>query len=674
MAERDAKGVLDIPSLPSETRKHIGIITPRDGSKEEAEPFSVKGILAGSTKIAGQVFEYISPYLEKIQNFLGLKEKTDTIAYAVRTANSNEDAIKALTIDDTFKSLNVSLEQLSRLDFDNLLELAKYTDSIKQLSNPKFNKLGGAETKYQIDKLKTGVKRVALGEKNVDVGDNGRPIAAPIDTLGERLKGIDYGDEVANLAVINKMLTDYKLPEVTSAIIEDQEYLKNIETLLNNMARATASLTESPNRLNKMALDETKKAAEKFIGDAIDNLDSFMTKLFPKGLSVEAKKFGEDFSKSFSDSTTTLLKGVFSGKVGFAKGLNGESSFLATVGNTLLQGITDAAVEGITAPFKKEASRILTKITGTIFDTLKDISEPIAKKLFPEHLLPTDTKPIKTPTFYHNYTNDPFEGILPNINDKSTDSSNSGLSITDKLGNDLSTNLSKSLSGVSESVDGDITNLGSDMSLWLTDSLGAVSDTTHTAFGSIVNTIKSAVGAIGQLAGVSGGSSGSGISGGLSLISSVVGLFGGISAPASTGASLGSGLSLGGSAGVGDLVKLGRFADGGFISGPGSSISDSIPSLLSNGEFVVKASVTSRNRGLLEALNSGKVPKFAAGGIVGNAGKLGMIKDKSSNSAIFNINISGDVSRQTRAEVQKMIPQIATGVNAHNYEQGIRAA
>jgi tape measure domain-containing protein len=42
------------------------------------------------------------------------------------------------------------------------------------------------------------------------------------------------------------------------------------------------------------------------------------------------------------------------------------------------------------------------------------------------------------------------------------------------------------------------------------------------------------------------------------------------------------------------------------------------------------------------------------------------------NTSIFNINITGDVSRQTRAEIQAMIPQIATGVNMHNYEQGRR--
>jgi hypothetical protein len=42
------------------------------------------------------------------------------------------------------------------------------------------------------------------------------------------------------------------------------------------------------------------------------------------------------------------------------------------------------------------------------------------------------------------------------------------------------------------------------------------------------------------------------------------------------------------------------------------------------------------------------------------------------SEAVFNIEITGDVSKQTRAEIQRMIPQLAAGINAHNYEQGIK--
>lgn len=59
------------------------------------------------------------------------------------------------------------------------------------------------------------------------------------------------------------------------------------------------------------------------------------------------------------------------------------------------------------------------------------------------------------------------------------------------------------------------------------------------------------------------------------------------------------------------------FADGGAVSGPGTGTSDSIPARLSNGEFVVNASATSKYRSLLESINSGQVAHFASGGYVG---------------------------------------------------------
>ena len=46
-------------------------------------------------------------------------------------------------------------------------------------------------------------------------------------------------------------------------------------------------------------------------------------------------------------------------------------------------------------------------------------------------------------------------------------------------------------------------------------------------------------------------------------------------------------------------------ANGGLVSGPGGPKSDIIPAMLSNGEFVVNAAATARNRDLLETINRG---------------------------------------------------------------------
>lgn len=58
-------------------------------------------------------------------------------------------------------------------------------------------------------------------------------------------------------------------------------------------------------------------------------------------------------------------------------------------------------------------------------------------------------------------------------------------------------------------------------------------------------------------------------------------------------------------------------ATGGYIMGPGTSTSDSIPAFLSNGEYVLTADAV-QNVGLplLDAVNSGRVGHFATGGLV----------------------------------------------------------
>ncbi|MEX0408553.1 tail tape measure protein [Aquibium sp. LZ166] len=63
--------------------------------------------------------------------------------------------------------------------------------------------------------------------------------------------------------------------------------------------------------------------------------------------------------------------------------------------------------------------------------------------------------------------------------------------------------------------------------------------------------------------------------------------------------------------------KVKRLAGGGHVLGPGTSTSDSIPAMLSDGEFVVNAAATRRHRALLEAVNDNRLPGFASGGYVG---------------------------------------------------------
>lgn len=75
-----------------------------------------------------------------------------------------------------------------------------------------------------------------------------------------------------------------------------------------------------------------------------------------------------------------------------------------------------------------------------------------------------------------------------------------------------------------------------------------------------------------------------------------------------------------------------KFKRGGKVNGPGTGTSDSIPALLSNGEFVMNARSTSMFGSLLNEMNNaGRTPRFAQGGLVGG----GTVQAVESNSGVL---------------------------------------
>jgi tape measure domain-containing protein len=191
--------------------------------------------------------------------------------------------------------------------------------------------------------------------------------------------------------------------------------------------------------------------------------------------------------------------------------------------------------------------------------------------------------------------------------------------------------------------------------------------------------------------GLVGGEGGGGI---MSMFSGLIGGEGGGGIMGMFSGLFGGGGAGGALGGIGDIfgslmsmLPFG-FADGGSVRGPGSSTSDSIPAMLSNGEFVVNAASTREHRGLLEHLNSGKpLAKhylgglhLADGGIATAAAPIMTTPTASSakplrsnkDSTVVNLNITGDISRQTRAEVYKLIPNITQGVNTHNKDSNYK--
>jgi len=132
----------------------------------------------------------------------------------------------------------------------------------------------------------------------------------------------------------------------------------------------------------------------------------------------------------------------------------------------------------------------------------------------------------------------------------------------------------------------------------------------------------------------------------------------------------------------------GNWATGGLITGQGTGTSDSIAAMISNGEYVIKASQTKKFKPLLDAINTNNLSKFATGGPVGSVAMIDPsrtlgtdLRDQnvarnssSGNQTVVNLNITGDISRQTKAEIYKMLPDISNGVNSYNRQKGYKTA
>jgi hypothetical protein len=95
-------------------------------------------------------------------------------------------------------------------------------------------------------------------------------------------------------------------------------------------------------------------------------------------------------------------------------------------------------------------------------------------------------------------------------------------------------------------------------------------------------------------------------------------------------------------------------AAGGYITGAGTSTSDSIPSWLSNGEYVINAAVVQKfGKNFFDMINGGSLPKmkFATGGYVGT-------NAPTTNGIAGGMNFKVEVINQTDKDVKAEVGDI----------------
>lgn len=132
----------------------------------------------------------------------------------------------------------------------------------------------------------------------------------------------------------------------------------------------------------------------------------------------------------------------------------------------------------------------------------------------------------------------------------------------------------------------------------------------------------------------------------------------------------------------GEVKKL---AGGGHVRGPGTSTSDSIPAMLSDGEYVVNAAATAKHRPLIEAINNGSLLAFAKGGGVGERGEpVRLHRPANENGAPqFNMPVSvtvnanggtpeqnANLARQTARETKEAVRAVVIEEIANQRRQG----
>jgi lambda family phage tail tape measure protein len=103
--------------------------------------------------------------------------------------------------------------------------------------------------------------------------------------------------------------------------------------------------------------------------------------------------------------------------------------------------------------------------------------------------------------------------------------------------------------------------------------------------------------------------------------------------------------------------SVGHFATGGAINGPGTGTSDSIPAMLSDGEYVINAASVKKYGSLLDSINSGSLSHFSTGGAVGSVATTSSASSGGSSSSI-SLSLGAGNQGLTMADLQAIAPHI----------------
>lgn len=550
------------------------------------------------------------------------------------------DSLKYASVDDLVAKITEAVpafadfkEELSKFDINTLMQLGTEAATISQDKRNKSMGLNTTETRKEA----AGAK---IAKDNIDiiVGQNDFKtlLAKSLDSAG-----ISFDKSSLNL------ISDYNM------------------RVLDGM---TMALADAKADASKAGDERTRIAAQKLVTARTEELENAMIAATYEVAKI-ASESGKAFASSIKDSVRTALMSLTSGDFDgtFKTMLN---SFVTTIQGTFIDGFME--------PLFGEKSVLMQKIKqlgSSIFnvgydangfgDTLDPsqaiFSSSVGTFRDAVNLLITSVGGNAIPSTATGFSAGSFSsGGFNSVNNLSGGVNTSDIS-KDGSGNAIVSATDQSASTISSSVEASNSSLGSVFS-------GSISDSTRQLLGGFTM-----IGGLLTTALSAGGSSGKtnwlGIA--IGAASTLTGAYMTYSAATAPKKALG---------GIIRRAAGGPIFDGmgGLLKGPGSGKSDSIHALVSNGEYVVNAESTKKFFPLIQAINSGKLPAFAEGGLIGASPtptSVDIIKPVAGDTGStqhFTISVTGDVSRQTRMEIQRMIPNIASGVNSFNREKGNR--
>jgi tape measure domain-containing protein len=602
---------------------------------------------ADPVQIAKELANVRSPELEVLEDIRTATQKTANITPAESTSNTKD--VPVLGTVKTEGSIGSKF-------IDPMAEL-KLDEYLKSIPEKAFNDL----QKSTISNL--GKMRNAFEHYNVSFTDEW--------LKASDLQAIQATELVTKIGEINKQLTEDVLPddkirELKKSVDDYRDQLDKIKEKIDELdmkkaaedaGKAFSSDVSSGFKEGIKDLVKGKSTFKEFTAGMLDKVTGSITDTFIEGLT---KPLTEKAGGMISD----LGKGVFSVGSATFSSLFGDKSFLdsfnSTFGQSTDQGVSKNTAKTVTV-LERIETLMKTMITGSQLESagsalskipsLFAAASPLAGKL-------------------SSFTSDSAKYFTQSGGWDPVSMTNTGTTVGEGMMKMSKADMFSSLSDKS----GMPTAVG--------DSAAKMEAAFTPKFESMANTMETSM------------------SGALSSDSSIFSTLKTSFSEAFTGigklftegfGSIGNLFSSGGAlSGIGNLFKsggmfsfLGGFASGGAIRGPGTGTSDSIVAMVSNGEFVVNAAATKEHLGLLQALNSGKTPKFATGGLIGDTSAPVMLQPNmvdikpvtSANAGsqqMINLTITGDISRQTKAEIYRMLPNIAEGVNNHNKERGYR--